>query len=186
MGTLTQVATPLQGLTLLRTHPIADDRGCFVRVFCENALQSLRPNLHVSQVNISTTLAAGTVRGMHYQQPPMAECKLIRCLRGRVFDVAVDLRADSPTFLHWHAVELSAENGDQIFIPEGIAHGFQALEDDSQLLYFHTRAWSREHERTLRHDDPALAITWPLPPSRLSDKDRSAPLLDHTFAGMTL
>lgn len=186
MGTLTQIATPLAGLTLLHTHPIADERGRFVRVFCEDALQSLRPNLHVSQVNISKTLAAGTVRGLHYQLPPMAECKLIRCLRGRVLDVAVDLRVGSPTFLDWHAVELSAENGNQIFIPEGFAHGFQALEDDTELLYFHTCAWSREHERTLRHDDPALAIEWPLPPRSISGKDRNAALLDDNFAGVTL
>ena len=183
---MTLVDTPLQGLTVLRTQPIGDDRGRFVRVFCEESLMPLRPDLHFTQVNLSTTLAMGTVRGMHYQEPPMAECKLIRCVRGRVFDVAVDIRRGSPTFLRWHAVELCAGGDDQIFIPEGFAHGFQAMEDNSELLYFHTRQWNRSHERTLRFDDSMLRIDWPLPVRRVSDKDRSAPVLSAGFNGVTV
>jgi len=176
--------TPLSGLTLLETIPIQDERGRFVRVFCEQDHAELRPGLHWPQINFSQTARMGTVRGMHFQHPPAAEAKLIRCLRGRVFDVAVDLRHGSATFLRWHAVELSEDRPMQVFIPEGFAHGFQALTDDVQLLYLHTTPWSREHEGRLRHDDPMLAIDWPLPVTQISEKDRDAPLIDGGFNGV--
>ncbi|MEO5626959.1 MAG: dTDP-4-dehydrorhamnose 3,5-epimerase [Dokdonella sp.] len=176
--------TRLSGLNVIETTPVGDARGCFVRVFCEDELAALRPGLHFQQINLSTTFARGTVRGMHFQRPPYAETKLIRCLRGRVFDVAVDVRAGSPTFLQWQGLELDADSHQQIFIPEGFAHGFQALTDDAQLLYLHTSRWSSAHEVTLRHDDPALDIAWPLPATQVADKDRLAPLLDAAFAGI--
>jgi dTDP-4-dehydrorhamnose 3,5-epimerase len=176
--------TPLHGLMLLETTPIQDERGRFVRVFCEQECGPLRPGLHWPQINLSQTARKGAVRGMHFQYPPTAEAKLIRCLRGRVFDVAVDLRAGSPTFLRWHAVELSEDQPMQVFIPEGFAHGFQALTDDVQLLYLHTASWSRMHEGRARFDDPTLAIDWPLPVTQVSEKDRAAPLLDREFAGV--
>lgn len=176
--------TPLAGMILIETAPVCDERGHFVRVFCEDELVALRPDLHFPQINLSTTFGRGSVRGMHFQRPPMAEAKLIRCVRGKVFDVAVDMRIGSTTFLNWHAVELDAESPQQVFIPEGFAHGFQALSDDVQLLYLHTARWNREHEGVLRHDDPALAIDWPLPVTAISAKDRSAPLLDTGFAGI--
>ncbi|MGH8539176.1 MAG: dTDP-4-dehydrorhamnose 3,5-epimerase family protein [Stenotrophobium sp.] len=178
--------TPLAGLMRIETTPIQDERGRFVRIFCETECAGLRSNLHWTQINMSGTLHKGTVRGMHFQFPPVAETKLIRCLRGRVFDVAVDLRADSPTFLHWHGVELSEAGSMQFFIPEGFAHGFQALTDDAQLLYLHTAAWSREHEGALRYSDPALSIAWPLPVTQISQKDRNASLLDGKFSGIHL
>jgi dTDP-4-dehydrorhamnose 3,5-epimerase len=176
--------TPLTGLMLIETSPSQDERGHFVRVFCEEECASLRPGLHWAQINLSSTFHKGTVRGMHYQYPPAAEAKLIRCLRGRVFDVAVDLRAGSATFLHWHGVELSEDGPMQFFIPEGFAHGFQALTDDAQLLYLHTAAWDRKLEGSLRHDDPTLAIAWPLPITRISEKDRQAALVDDHFVGV--
>ncbi|MEO6690533.1 MAG: dTDP-4-dehydrorhamnose 3,5-epimerase [Dokdonella sp.] len=172
------------GLCVIETMPIVDARGRFVRVFCEDELAALRPGLHFPQINLSTSFARGTVRGMHFQRPPAAEAKLIRCLRGRVFDVAVDVRAGSSTFLKWQAIELDADSPRQIFIPEGFAHGFQALTDDVQLLYMHTSRWNADYECSLRHDDPALAITWPLPVTQVSGKDRLAPLLDAAFAGV--
>lgn len=178
--------TPLKDLTLIETTSIQDERGRFARVFCETACTELRPNLHWTQINVSTTTRKGTVRGMHFQYPPAAEAKLIRCLQGRVFDVAVDLRAGSPTFLHWHGIELSEDEPMQFFIPEGFAHGFQALADHTQLLYLHTAAWNRQHEGSLRHDDPALAIAWPLPVTQVSEKDRNTPLLDGKFTGIQL
>lgn len=178
--------TPLDGLMMIETTPVRDERGQFVRVFCETACAELGPNLHWMQINISSTAHKSTVRGMHFQYPPAAEAKLIRCIQGRVFDIAVDLRAGSPTFLHWHGIELSEDGPMQFFIPEGFAHGFQALTDDAKLLYLHTTAWSRQHEGTLRHDDPALSIAWPLPAMRVSEKDRDAPLLDDKFAGICL
>lgn len=171
---------PLPGHLRIDTAPVADQRGRFVRLYCDRSFDGL----HFPQVNLSTTFRCGTVRGMHYQLPPAAEAKLIRCLRGRVFDVAVDLRAGSPTFLQWHGVELDGEGDSQVFIPEGFAHGFQALTDDVQLLYFHTAAWSPEHERSLRHDDPRLGIRWPLPVGEVSDKDARAGLLQNDFQGI--
>jgi dTDP-4-dehydrorhamnose 3,5-epimerase len=121
---------------------------------------------------------------MHYQRVPAAEAKLIRCVRGHVYDVAVDLRAGSPTFLRWHATELRADEPREVFIPEGFAHGFQALSDDAQLLYFHTAPWTPACEGGVRHDDPRLAIAWPLPVSAVSDRDGAHPLLDDDYAGM--
>lgn len=184
MSTMLLHSTPLAGLTVVETVPNCDERGCFVRVFCEEDLAALRSDLHFPQVNLSTTFRRGSVRGMHFQRPPAAEAKLIRCIRGRVFDVAVDLRIGSTTFLRWHSIELDADSPQQVFIPEGFAHGFQALTDDVQLLYLHTARWNREYEGVLRHDDPALAIDWPLPVTAISAKDRAAPLLDGDFAGI--
>jgi dTDP-4-dehydrorhamnose 3,5-epimerase len=177
--------TPLAGLEIVETSPVRDERGRFVRVFCDAELAPLHPMLRIAQVNLSLTARRGTVRGMHFQRPPAAEAKLIRCVRGRVFDVAVDIRRGSPTFLQWHAVELDADRDRQIFIPEGFAHGFQALTDDAELLYLHTRPWSREHEDGLQPQDPRLAIDWPLPVVGLSARDRGAPRLDDGFAGVT-
>lgn len=177
---------PLAGLLLVETASIQDDRGQFTRLFCEEEYSGLRPGLHWTQINHSRTSHKGTVRGMHFQYPPAAEAKLIRCLRGRAFDVAVDLRAGSPTFLQWYGAELSENNSTQVFIPEGFAHGFQALADDTELLYLHTAAWDQEREGRLRHDDPKLGISWPLPVSQVSEKDRAAPLLTGQFAGVRL
>lgn len=179
------LTTPLAGLTLIETTHVEDERGQFSRVFCEAECAALRPGLHWTQINVSRTCHRGTVRGMHFQYPPAAEAKLIRCLRGRVFDVAVDLRADSPTFLRWHGVELDEDGQTQFFIPEGFAHGFQALSDDAQLLYLHSAAWNREKEGGLHHDDPAIAIAWPLPVTRVSSKDQQLPSVKDTgFTGI--
>ena len=177
--------TPLAGLHLVETQPVVDARGRFERLFCVQEWSALRPGLQFVQVNLSTTLGRGTVRGMHYQSAPAAEAKLIRCIRGRVFDVAIDLRADSPTFLRWHGVELAADEPSEVFIPEGFAHGFQALTDDVQLLYFHTTPWTPSCEGGVRHDDPRVGIRWPLPPSQVSARDASHPLLADDFPGLS-
>ena len=184
MNTLSLQATPLAGLTIVHTTPVVDTRGRFERLFCEHELGSVRPHLHFTQINLSTTLRSGAMRGLHFQRPPFAEAKLIRCLSGRIFDVAVDLRIGSPTWLHWHAIELDAESARQIFIPEGFAHGFQALSENAQLLYMHTARWNRESEGTLRHDDPMLDITWPLPATEISTRDSSAAWIDERFVGI--
>jgi dTDP-4-dehydrorhamnose 3,5-epimerase len=179
-------STPLPDLTVIETTRFEDERGQFSRVFCETECVALRSGLHWAQINVSLTYTKGTVRGMHFQYPPAAEAKLIRCLRGRVFDVAVDLRAHSPTYLHWHGVDLDESGTNQFFIPEGFAHGFQALTDDAQLLYLHSAAWDRENECGLRHDDPAIAIDWPLPVTCISDKDKNLPWVKESrFAGVT-
>lgn len=177
-------ATPIPGLWEIQTEPRGDERGQLTRLFCADQFADIRPGLRFVQTNLSYTAQRGTVRGMHFQRTPALEAKLIRCLRGRVFDVAVDLRADSPTFGHWHAVELSQENQLQLFIPEGCAHGFQTLSDDVELLYQHTAAYRPDCEGGVRHDDPALAITWPLPVSVLSERDRLHPLIAPHFSGV--
>lgn len=176
--------TPIDGLYDIRTTPVGDARGRFTRLFCEQELAPIRTGLHFTQINLSETRVRGTLRGLHYQTPPAAEAKLIRCLHGSVFDVAVDLRRSSSTFLHWHAFELSADNNRAVFIPEGFAHGFQALTDEAHLLYMHTMPWTPSCEAGLRHDDRRLAIEWPLAVSAISDRDVSYPWLDDTFMGV--
>ncbi len=180
------VTTPLEGLFEIQTSALNDSRGKFTRLFCEDDFRAVRPSLHFTQINISETKQKGSIRGMHLQTPPVAEAKLVRCLRGRVFDVAVDLRQGSSTFLQWHAVALSEDNDRALFIPEGFAHGFQTLSDDVQLLYMHTAPWSRENEYGLRFDDSRLAIQWPLAATIVSEKDMHYPLIAPDFTGIRL
>ncbi len=178
------INTPLRDLYEINTSSLDDSRGRFTRLFCEQELSVIRPHLHFTQINLSDTKQKGTLRGLHFQNGPAAEAKLIRCLRGRVFDVVVDIRKDSPTFLHWHAVELSESNDRAMFIPEGFAHGFQTLSDSVQLLYMHTANWSPQHESGLRHDDPKIAIHWPLTVSNISDRDAGFSFVQDDFAGV--
>ena len=171
-------ATPLAGLVSLARHPRRDERGYLERLFCEqDRAAALPPGRRIVQVNRTLTRVPGTVRGMHFQKPPHAELKIVSCLRGAVYDVAVDLRPDSPTWLEWHGVVLSADGHDALVIPEGFAHGFQTLSADTELLYFHTAAWSAEAEAALHPLDPALGIRWPRPVARMSDRDRGHPFL---------
>ncbi len=176
--------TPIADLTVVRSLPHQDARGTFLRFFCARELQPVLGHRQIAQINHSKTSHAGALRGMHFQRPPHAEMKMIRCLRGRVWDVAVDLRAGSPTFLQWHAQELTQGDAQMFVIPEGFAHGFQALEPESELLYLHTAFYHPPSEGGLRYDDPRLAITWPLPPQDLSARDLSHPLLDVDFLGV--
>ena len=162
MGKLTLTPLPLPGLTLVDTAAFEDHRGAFARLFCAEELAALGMR-QIIQINHSLTRSPGALRGLHFQRPPKAEAKLVRCLKGRVLDVAVDLRAGSPTYRTWHAVELSAQNRRALFLPRGFAHGFQTLEADCELLYLHDECYCPEHEGGLRHDDPALGIPWPLP-----------------------
>jgi dTDP-4-dehydrorhamnose 3,5-epimerase len=178
--------TPLADLKVVQSLPHRDARGAFIRVFCAEELQPVLGPRQIAQINHSRTSHTGAVRGMHFQYPPHAEMKMIRCLRGRVWDVAVDLRSGSPTFLQWHAQELSQDDAQMLVIPEGFAHGFQALEPDSELLYLHTAFYHSPSEGGLRHDDPQLAVAWPLPPKDLSPRDLSHPLLDAEFTGVAL
>ncbi|MEM5494640.1 dTDP-4-dehydrorhamnose 3,5-epimerase [Hoeflea sp. AS16] len=166
------------GPVLVRRAPFADERGAFARIFCAEALAGIGWPGPVAQINHSRTEKAGTLRGMHYQRPPHAEAKLVVCIRGAVHDVAVDVRQDSSS-QHAHVgVELSAEAGTAIYIPEGFAHGFQALTDEVELIYIHSVAYNREHEAGLRHDDPVLGIAWPLPVTGLSARDAAHPMID--------
>lgn len=177
---------PLAGMAVVIGRPRIDDRGRFVRVYGADEFAPLGRELSFAQVNLSRTRERGTVRGMHFQHPPAADAKVVRCVHGAVFDVAVDLRAGSPTFLCWHAVELSAAAESGVFIPEGFAHGFQALTNDAELLYLHTAPYAPALEGGLRHDDPRLAIRWPLPVCNVSARDWSFAPLDETFVGLRL
>ncbi|MCP9830091.1 dTDP-4-dehydrorhamnose 3,5-epimerase family protein [Synechococcus sp. HJ21-Hayes] len=172
--------TPIAGVLELVGQAFADHRGLFLNAFRsqEPAFAETWGDRPIAQVNLSRSEAVGTVRGLHLQAPPHSEAKLVRCLRGRVWDVAVDLRPESATYGQWHAVELSPGTANSLLIPEGCAHGFQVLEAGSELLYLHSGAWVPESETGVRFDDPLLAISWPLPPTGLSARDRELPLLE--------
>ncbi|MEO5327905.1 MAG: dTDP-4-dehydrorhamnose 3,5-epimerase [Magnetococcus sp. THC-1_WYH] len=176
--------TPIPDLKVVETTPHTDMRGAFVRLYCERELADLVSPRRIVQINHSRTVTVGAVRGLHFQRPPHAEMKLVRCLRGKVWDVAVDLRQDSPTFLRWHAEELTPANTRMMVIPEGFAHGFQVLEADSELLYLHTAFYTPEAEGGLRHDDPRLGIHWPFVVTDLSHRDASHPMVGQSFQGI--
>ncbi len=179
-------STTIQGVVHITTESVGDHRGEFSRCFCMTELSKVMGNRHVRQINHSLTKSIGAVRGMHFQHQPHAEMKLIRCVRGRVWDVTVDLRRNSSTFLKWHALELSDRNKSMIVIPEGCAHGFQVLEPDSELLYLHTADYCKQAEGGVRFDDPAIAIQWPLPITDASTRDRSHTLIKTGFQGVQI
>ncbi len=176
--------TSIEGLRVVETTPHTDARGDFARLYCEDELRSLVCDRRIVQINHSRTVAVGALRGLHFQQSPHAEMKLVRCLRGRVWDVAVDLRRDSPSFLRWHGEELTPTNMRMMVIPEGFAHGFQALERNSELLYLHTALYAPDSEGGLRYDDPALGINWPLAVTDLSARDAGHTLIASEFDGI--
>lgn len=178
------IETPLKGLKVIETNKIADERGSFSRLFCQESLSSLLPGKGVVQINFSSTLNKGAIRGLHFQKPPAMESKFIRCLKGKVFDVAVDLRSNSPTFLHSYAQILTPENAKMMLIPEGFAHGFQVLEANSELLYLHSEFYQPKLECGLLFDDPYLAINWPLECTDISNRDRSHLAIDMNFEGV--
>ena len=176
--------TSLPGVTIVEPEPFADERGLFARTFCaeEFAAHDLIPV--VAQASICQNRLRGTVRGMHYQAPPATEAKLVRCLRGAVLDIAIDVRPGSPTYLRHVAVELTAANRRALYVPEGFAHGYQVLEDDTELLYQMSTPYSPGHEGGLRYDDPALGVAWPLPVALVSEKDKAWPLLEPALPGV--
>jgi dTDP-4-dehydrorhamnose 3,5-epimerase len=176
--------TALAGVKVVQAQPFTDHRGAFARLYCEQELVDVIGTRKIVQINHSRTTSVGAVRGLHCQRPPAAEMKLVRCLKGGVWDVAVDLRADSPTFLQWHAEELTAANGRMLVIPEGCAHGFQVLEADSELLYLHTALYTPGAEAGFAYNDPRLAIRWPLPVTDLSQRDQSHPPITADFSGI--
>lgn len=178
--------TPIKGVHSIETTAVADQRGSFSRLFCADELSLLLGGRTIAQTNLSRTITPGTIRGLHFQHPPHAEMKFVRCLRGKVWDVALDLRAASPTFFQWYAETLTPENARMLLIPEGCAHGFQTLEPDSELLYLTTQFYAPSAEGGVRHDDPACAIPWPLPLTVISDKDAAFPLLGQQFKGVVL
>jgi dTDP-4-dehydrorhamnose 3,5-epimerase len=167
--------TPIAGAWLVTPEPRADERGSFARVWCRDEFATHGLRADFVQCNSSVSRQRGTLRGLHYQAPPHEEIKLVSCLRGRVFDVAVDLRPDSPTFRAWFGVELAHDAGTMMYVPRGCAHGYLTLEDDSEVMYPVTALYVPSAERGLRWDDPAIGVTWPIPPVVMSDKDRQWP-----------
>ena len=178
--------TKLQGAYIIDLEPFRDERGLFARSFCQKEFSQIGHHKAFVQYNHSKNTQRGTLRGLHYQTPPYTEIKLVRCIKGRIFDVLVDLRKNSVTYLQHIAVHLSEENMRMIYIPEGFAHGFQTLEDNTELLYHHSAFYHPEAERGLRYDDPVLRIEWPLHPSVLSEKDQNHSFLDTSFSGVIL
>ena len=180
------VDTPLEGLKLILRKPIGDSRGYLERLFCADELTSLMAGRRIMQVNHTLTARRGAVRGMHFQYPPHAEIKLVTCLRGEVFDVAVDVRQGSPTFLQWHAQVLGADNHKTLLIAEGFAHGFQTLTADCEMLYFHTAAFQPSAEGGLNAQDSRLAIDWPQAITELSSRDAAHRMVDKDFCGLAV
>jgi dTDP-4-dehydrorhamnose 3,5-epimerase len=177
--------TGLEGLLRIQRQPLEDSRGWFERLYCdEELLAATGEPLVPRQINRSRTQTRGAVRGLHFQRPPHAETKLVCCLRGEAFDVAVDLRAGSPTFLRWYGTRLSEENRESLWIPKGFAHGFQVLAGPCELLYLHSAAHAPQAEGGLHVAEPRIGIRWPLPIADLSARDSSFAPLDGTFGGL--
>jgi dTDP-4-dehydrorhamnose 3,5-epimerase len=168
-------ATPLPGAYVIEAEPVSDNRGFFTRTWCAEEAGHLGLDTRVAQCSLSHNRLRGTIRGLHFQLPPHAETKLVRCVRGALYDVLVDLRGDSPTFGRWFAVDLTAANLKAVYIPAGFAHGFQTLEDQTEVLYQISVPYCPEAARGVRWDDPALGISWPLPPTALSPRDAAWP-----------
>jgi dTDP-4-dehydrorhamnose 3,5-epimerase len=174
--------TKLQGAFVVDLKPIEDERGFFARAWCQQECQEHGLTPDVKQVNLSYNIHKGTLRGMHCQIEPYGEAKMVRAIRGAVFDVIIDLRPDSPTYQEWIGVELSAQNHRLLYVPENFAHGFQTLTNDTEILYQVSQFYTPGAERGIRYDDPAFAIEWPLDVSVISEKDRTWTDFQEVFA----
>jgi dTDP-4-dehydrorhamnose 3,5-epimerase len=171
---------------VVQRRPIEDQRGFFCRFFCAEEFQQVGLLKPIAQINHTYTKKKGAVRGLHFQNPPYAECKIVSCLQGEVYDVAVDIRKGSPTFLHWHGEIISAANKRSFFIPEGFAHGFQTLTENCELLYLHSETFLPQAEGALHVADPRLGVVWPITVRELSERDRTHPFINSDFEGIIL
>lgn len=174
----------ISGPRIIQVNPFIDERGFFGRLFCKKTFGEILGKRNIVQVNHSFTKNKGSVRGMHFQHPPHTETKIIKCLKGKILDILVDIRKCSPTFLQWYGIELSESNNKMILIPDGFAHGFQTLEDDTELLYFHTAYYNPEAEGGLKYDDPKIGINWRLKPVNLSNRDSNFENINKNFKGI--
>ncbi len=163
--------TKIKGLYIAELEPFSDDRGFFARAYYNKELEKINIEKPIKQINHSSTSTVGAIRGMHYQNTPYAEIKMVRCIVGEVFDVAVDLRKDSDTFLQWHGEYLNSKNFKMMVIPEGFAHGFQVTKPNSELLYFHTESYTQKAELGVLFNDEKIGIKWPLQVTNISDRD---------------
>jgi dTDP-4-dehydrorhamnose 3,5-epimerase len=180
------IAEPMDGLFQLKRTTIGDNRGAFSRLFCAQSLKPFGWQTPVAQSNFSITKKSGSIRGLHFQHPPHAEKKLVTCVAGAVFDVAVDLRKHSKSFGKWFGCELSPDNATSLLIPEGFAHGFQALTNDAMMVYFHSSDYNAKGEAGVKWNDKDLAISWPLPPTEISQRDQDLPDLSALQRGIEL
>jgi dTDP-4-dehydrorhamnose 3,5-epimerase len=176
-------STDFQGLFVIEPNSFCDDRGVFSRIFCESELEDIF-KYNIKQINHSVTKKSGTVRGLHFQYEPNSEIKMVKCIKGSVYDVLVDIRKDSETFLKIFYIELSEQNNKMIFVPKGFAHGFQTLTNDTELLYFHSSCYTPSNEGALNAMDKMLNIKWPKDLSYLSERDKNHPFLTNTFKGI--
>lgn len=176
--------TPLSGAFTIELDKREDDRGFFARLFCEQEFIAAGIPTKIAQINNALSSQAGTLRGMHYQLEPSAEIKVVRCIRGSVYDVIVDLRPDSPTFKQWFGTELSSENRRMMYAPRGFAHGLMTLTDDAEMFYLASAPYDPQRERGLRYNDPQFAIVWPRSVTEISEKDRTWPNFDPDFHGI--
>jgi len=176
--------TPLKGAYVIEPEKRGDERGWFARVFCEKEMAAAGLVDRFVQVNNSYNAEAGTLRGMHYQLPPAPEVKIVRCVRGALWDAIVDLRPDSPTYLKWHGVELTAENRLAYYVPRGFAHGFVTLEPDTEAFYLASAFYEPTAERGLRWNDPKIGVQWPHAGKIISDKDAQWPDFDPDYHGV--
>lgn len=177
--------TSLEGLNVIQRSPHKDERGVFDRLLCVEELQTCLGERKIIQVNQSETHGIGNIRGLHFQYPPHAETKIITCLEGSVFDVAVDIRAGSKTFLHWYGINLSQENPTSLMIPEGFAHGFQVLQSPAKLLYFMTASYTPAFQGAIHVQEPRVGIKWPEQIHMMSARDAAIPMLEASFKGIS-
>lgn len=178
------VETPLRGAYVVELEKHEDERGFFARSWCAQEFSSKGLDTQLVQCNVSFNKLKGTLRGLHYQLPPYAETKLVRCTSGALYDVIVDLRAESPTFLKWFGVELAAKNYRMLYIPKRFAHGFQTLEDGTEIFYQMTEFYTPDASRGIRWNDPRLGIVWPEADRTISNKDQEYLALDRAFTGI--
>lgn len=176
--------TEMAGSFVIDVNPFTDERGWFTRFYCKNEFEKIGHNKEWVQLNHSSTNKSGTIRGMHFQKKPFGEIKMVKCIAGSIYDVIVDLRNGSSTFLQWFGVVLSAENKKMLYIPEGFAHGFQCLEDNCELIYHHSEFYTPGAEAGIPFDDPKINIQWPLPATNLSARDKNHPYLNENFNGI--
>jgi dTDP-4-dehydrorhamnose 3,5-epimerase len=181
---MTFTPTGLAGSFIIDLVPHSDERGWFARYYCREEFRQIGHTKDWEQMNHSMTHTKGSIRGMHYQVSPYREIKMVRCIAGTVFDVVIDLRKGSPTFLKWEGAILSAANKKMLYIPEGFAHGFQSLEDNCELLYHHTEMYMPGAEAGIRYDDPLIGIEWPLAVTTISERDRQHAYLENNFKGV--
>ena len=180
------IETSLNNLYKIEQKPIEDERGFFSRFFCAEEFKEIGFTNAIIQMNHTYTKKKGAVRGMHFQNPPYSDTKIITCIKGEVFDVAVDIRKDSPTFLHWHAEVLSEKDNSSLYVPDGFAHGFQTLTENCELLYAHSSSYQYYAEGGLNVLDSEMSIQWPLKISEISERDQNHPMININFKGVGL